>query len=114
MNTTTDSRASLQRAFRSFEEAAHHLEQRHVALRAKVERLERQLLDSNRRLEAVLDALDGGVAVVSHDGRLLRTNRAFDRLRLVGDEGELQHPAITRLVDSDAWQGGTARARLRS
>ena len=58
MRTTVESR-SLERAFRRFERAAHDLEQHHSDLREKVERLEGQLVDAHRRLEAIAGRLTG-------------------------------------------------------
>lgn len=100
----------LERAFRSFEHAARALEDRHAALQQKVERLERELLDSNRRLEAVLDGLASGAAVVSPEGRLHRTNRAFDRCGLA-DEQRLDHEEILGLVRGN---GGNARLTVET
>ncbi len=100
----------LERAFRSFERAARALEDRHAALQQKVERLERELLDSNRRLATVLDTLASGVAVVSPEGRLRRTNGAFERCGL-GDEGHLDHEEILRLVRG---KGGSARLTVET
>jgi len=96
----------LDRAFQRFTGAASALEERQAALALRVDALGRELIDSHRRLEAVLDAVDGGVAVVSSAGELLRTNRAFDRLRL-GARGGPLHPALARAI-------GRGRRRPRS
>ncbi len=107
----TGSETLLTEAFQRFEQAAHTLERRHGSLKTRVEQLERQLLDAHRSLEAVLDALDTGVAVVSPEGTLLRTNDAFDRLRL-GEEGSIvRSPILAALLDSDPRQARTARLR---
>jgi signal transduction histidine kinase len=99
----------LAEAFRSFERAAVSLEERHRTLRARADRLEGELLDANRRLEAVLDALDSGVAVASAGGVLLRTNRALTRLGLGSAGGTLQDPELRRLASLPPGQGGTVR-----
>ena len=97
------SRDLLARAFEGFERAAANLEQGHSVLRREVTRLERELLDAHRRLEAVLDALDTGVAVLSGNG-VLRANRAFEGMGVGCDrEGLTDVLALAR--------GGTARIR---
>ena len=106
-----DDEALLTRAFNGFQNAATTLERRHGALSLEVDRLRRQLLDANRRLEAVLDALETGVAVLSADGRTLRANRAFDRLELdrQGVDGELNG-----LLRGEVRGGRTTRRRCRT
>lgn len=101
MSQQVETRDLLARAFRGFQQAAVHLEQGHSALRQEVARLERELLDTNRRLEAVLDALDTGVAVLSAEGDVLRSNRAFEEMEIDGRE-------LAPLG------GGTARIRRRT
>ncbi len=93
---------TLEEAFRGFERAAQHLEKQHGMLQTRVEGLERELLDSNRRLEVVLDSLDTGIAVVAGDGKLVLTNGAFDRLGLADSE-------LSRFLDSGSDVGGTSR-----
>ncbi len=83
MSTQTLSRESLlHEAFARFERAAVHLREEHERLRRRVARLEARLVGAHRRLRAVLDALDTGVAVVAADGTIAETNPAFDRLGL--------------------------------
>lgn len=100
---------ALREAFLRFESAASNLEDRHEALLAKAERLERELVDSNRRLEAVLDALGSGVAVVSRHGDLLRANEAFRRLGFAGPVGDLRETELGDLLLSADGTGGAAR-----
>jgi signal transduction histidine kinase len=100
---------ALHEAFLRFESAASNLEERHAALLVKAERLERELVDSNRRLEAVLDALGSGVAVVSRHGDLIRTNEAFRRLGFTGSGGDLRETALGDLLLSADGTGGAAR-----
>jgi signal transduction histidine kinase len=87
----------LSDAFDKFERVATRLEQKH-------ETLERQLLDAHRRLEAVLDALAEGVAVVGRDGVAIRVNPAFDRLGL-----SLADPEVRALLSSES--SGTLRVK---
>ncbi len=111
MSAQAGSDALLARAFRRFERAATSLEERHRALRAKADQLERQLLDAHRRLEAVLDALDGGIAVLSSDGTVVRTNRALARLGWIDGDGELKKPVLAAFAAGAPDHGGTARIR---
>ncbi len=103
----------LVQAFHRFEHAAASLEERHADLRARAERLERQLLAAHRRLETVLDAMDGGVAVVASDGALLRTNRAFERMGL-GTTGERLADDDLKWLGASSTAGGAARLRRDS
>jgi signal transduction histidine kinase len=102
---------SLERAFERFEQAALSLEEHHTALQAKADRLEQQLLDANRRLEAVLDALDAGVAVVTRDGRLARTNCSFDAMGLLDSDGRPVHPALSGMLEAPS--GGASAASFK-
>lgn len=98
---------SLERAFASFEYAADRLTRVQSDLRARVERLEGDLLAANQELEAVIDAVEDGIAVVAPGGTPLRANRAFvDRGLLAG--GEID-PVLAPLARS----GGAARVRHR-
>ena len=99
----------LAEAFVRFQEAAASLQVRHAALLTRVDRLERELGSAHRRLEAVLDAMDGGVAVLAPDGTILRANRAFTATGLgrtggVLDDARLTEPAGERLT-IDAAEG---------
>lgn len=97
MSSRSDSgRDLLITAFDRFQGAASTLEQHHETLRAKAERLERSLLDAHRRLEAVLDALTTGVAVVSAEGETLRANRAFESMGLASVH---EDPDLGRLAE---------------
>jgi signal transduction histidine kinase len=99
----------LAHAFRRFERAATSLVDGHAALQTEVERLDRQLLDAHRRLETVLDAVDSGVAVVSADGIVIRSNRTFQLMEL-GSPGErLRDDVLRDLADEDPERGGTIR-----
>ncbi len=114
MSTPASSHDLLARAFRSFERAATALEERHAALEIKAGHLERQLAGAHRRLEAVLDATAGGVAVLDARGVLVRTNRAFDEMGL-GEAGRrLDEPVIECLARAGPSHGGTARLRRKT
>jgi signal transduction histidine kinase len=101
-STTGD---KLTRAFDGFRRAAATLEERQEALQREAERLRSELLDAHRRLEAVLDALETGVAVLSADAGVLRANRAYRcmGLDLKGDA------ALVPLLRRDAGRAGTTR-----
>lgn len=91
----------LEHAFRRFERAARDLRDGQESLRQRARRLESELLNANRRLEAVLDAVDSGVAVVARDGSILRTNRAFDALAPASTAGEPSQLARELCVGHD-------------
>jgi signal transduction histidine kinase len=100
--STAGTSGTLERAFHKFEKAASALERQQSALQCDVERLQRELLSANRRLAGVLDAVDGGVAVVARDGSLVRTNRAFESMGLDGTD-------LGRLLEGE---GGSRAVRL--
>jgi signal transduction histidine kinase len=91
-------------AFESFERAASWLQKRHGSLRSEVERLERELGDAHRRLETVIDVLETGVAVLSPEGYVLRSNRALAEM---GFEETGLH--LSKLAEQAA--AGSARLR---
>ncbi len=99
-------RALLISAFDRFQGAANTLEHQHETLRAEVDRLERSLLVANQRLEAVLDALTTGVAVVSPEGETLRANKAFERM---GFDTVHADPELRRLTENGGSRMKTAR-----
>lgn len=88
----------LQRAFRSFDRAAGTVEEAYRALRARVERLDLELAETNEalqanlrereemrtHLEAVLESLTTGVIVTDGAGTILRCNGAAERLLATG------------------------------
>jgi signal transduction histidine kinase len=101
----------LVRAFERFETACASLASRHDRLAEKVADLERRLARANRSLEAVLDSLEEAVAVLGPDGRILRANRAFVRMKLGAVGGFLEDSVLKELVGGST--GGRATARLR-
>jgi signal transduction histidine kinase len=111
---TGDGRSAslLHDAFGKFERVAKRLEKRHDELRHKVEGLERQLVDAHRRLEAVLDALEEGVAVIGPGGVPMRTNPAFEKLGLGTAGAPLTDPDVVALLGGGA--SGTVRVRRPS
>ncbi len=100
----------LARAFERFEAACAGLAQRHDHLSARVADLERRLARAHRSIEAVLDSLEEGVAVVGPEGTLLRVNRSFARLGLGVAGGPIADPVLSDLVRGRA--DGRAAARL--
>jgi signal transduction histidine kinase len=92
----------LSDAFDRFERVAKRLEEKH-------ESLERQLVDAHRRLEAVLDALAEGVAVIGSDGVAIRVNPAFERMGLGSAGVALSDPDLLSLVSERS--PGTVRVK---
>lgn len=96
ISTTTnpEEQALLQAAFRSFDEAAHTLQQSYSALTARVEEMDAELAQSNdalrrqlidneamrMRLDGILESLSTGVVVVDESGVVTRSNRAAEQL----------------------------------
>lgn len=94
VTTNPDERALLQAAFRSFDEAAHTLQQSYGALTARVEEMDAELAQSNNalrrqladneamrvRLDGILESLSTGVVVVDACGIITRSNRAAEHL----------------------------------
>lgn len=100
--------STLQHAFRRFEDAALSLQKTHATLQNRVDQLERQLMDAHRQLEAVVDAIDSGVAVVGASGELLRTNAAFRGMALERD-GRLDPERARGLLDTGPDRSGSMR-----
>jgi two-component system, sensor histidine kinase FlrB len=111
MTTNPDERALLQAAFRSFDEAAHTLQQSYGALTARVEEMDAELAQSNAalrrqlvdneamrvRLDGILESLSTGVVVVNECGIITRSNRAAEQL-LGASDVELQHRGIPEVL----------------
>jgi nitrogen fixation/metabolism regulation signal transduction histidine kinase len=89
----------LEMAFLRFQKAVTGLEGRHSDMRRDVARLERDLTDARRQIEAILDAVDAGLAVVTPDGRVRETNRVFRRLERVGPSGHVCSPTLGQLIE---------------
>lgn len=98
------------RAFERFEAACAGLAERHDRLRSKVADLERRLARAHRSIEAVLDSLEEGVAVIGPEGTLLRVNRSFAQLGLGVAGGPIADPVLFDLVRGS--RDGRATARL--
>lgn len=109
MNTAPEG-IRLESAFRTFQRAANSLEAQHAALSARIARLETSLVDANRRLSAVLDAAEGGLALLDPDGRIRVANPAFERLGL-GGEGDGLGDAALRAVGREP-AGRAVRLRV--
>ena len=121
MTTNPDDRALLQAAFRSFDEAAHTLQQSYSALTARVEEMDAELAQSNDalrrqladneamrvRLDGILESLSTGVVVVDECGIITRSNRAAEHL-LGASDVELRH---RRIPDVLAHRGLTVSDR---
>ncbi len=109
--TNTDERALLQAAFRSFDEAAHTLQQSYSALTARVEEMDAELAQSNDalrrqlvdneamrvRLDGILESLSTGVVVVDECGVITRSNRAAEQL-LGASDVELRSHCIPEVL----------------
>ncbi|WHZ25307.1 MAG: Two-component system sensor histidine kinase [Nitrospira sp.] len=99
-----EERELLQAAFRSFDEAAHTLQQSYGALTARVEQMDLELARSNEalrrqlgdneamrvHLDGILESLSTGVLVVDDCETISRSNRAAERL-LGATDAELQN-----------------------
>ena len=84
-----EERDLLHAAFRSFDEAAHTLQQSYCALTARVEQMDLELARSNEalrrqlcdneamrvHLDGILESLSTGVLVVDDGGTISRSNR---------------------------------------
>jgi two-component system sensor histidine kinase FlrB len=94
----------LHAAFRSFDEAAHTLQQSYSALTARVEQMDLELAQSNEalrrqlcdneamrvHLDGILESLSTGVLVVDDCGTISRSNRAAEAL-LGATDAELRN-----------------------
>ncbi len=107
MGATTrhpEERELLQAAFKSFDEAAHTLQQSYSALTARVEQMDVELAQSNEalrrqlghneamrvHLDGILESLSTGVLVTDDCGTISRSNRAAETL-LGATDAELQN-----------------------
>ena len=111
MATNPDERVLLQAAFRSFDEAAHTLQQSYSALTARVEEMDAELAQSNDalrrqlaeneamrvRLDGILESLSTGVVVVDECGIINRSNRAAEHL-LQANDAELRDRRILEIL----------------
>jgi two-component system, sensor histidine kinase FlrB len=111
MTTNPEEQALLQAAFRSFDEAAHTLQQSYSALTARVEEMDAELAQSNDalrrqlvdneamrvRLDGILESLSTGVVVVDECGIITRSNRAAERL-LGASDVELRSRCIPEVL----------------
>lgn len=109
--TNPEERALLEAAFRSFDEAAHTLQQSYSALTARVEEMDAELGQSNDalrrqladneamrvRLDGILESLSTGVVVLDACGIITRSNRAAEHL-LGASEVELQGRCIPEVL----------------
>lgn len=109
MTAQAPSASQLHDAFDKFERVAKRLEKKHDQLRSKADGLERQLLDANRRLEAVLDALAEGVAVIGASGVAIRVNPAFERMGLGSAGASVTDPDLLSLLSGPS--SGTLRLK---
>ncbi len=99
-----EERDLLHAAFRSFDEAAHTLQQSYNALTARVEQMDLELAQSNEalrrqlcdneamrvRLDGILESLSTGVVVVDDGETISRSNRAAEAL-LGATDAELRN-----------------------
>lgn len=99
-----EERELLQAAFKSFDEAAHTLQQSYSALTARVEQMDVELAQSNEalrrqlghneamrvHLDGILESLSTGVLVMDDCGTISRSNRAAETL-LGATDAELRN-----------------------
>ena len=112
-----EERELLQAAFRSFDEAAHTLQQSYGALTARVEQMDLELARSNEalrrqlgdneamrvHLDGILESLSTGVLVVDDCETISRSNRAAETL-LGATDVELRNRRVTDVL-ADAGLG---------
>ncbi|BFU90932.1 MAG: sensor histidine kinase [Nitrospira sp.] len=106
-----EERELLQAAFRSFDEAAHTLQQSYSALTARVEQMDLELAQSNEalrrqlgdneamrvHLDGILESLSTGVLVVDACETISRSNRAAETL-LGATDAELRNRRATDVL----------------
>ncbi|MGE3976614.1 MAG: PAS domain-containing protein, partial [Nitrospira sp.] len=106
-----EERELLQAAFRSFDEAAHTLQQSYGALTARVEQMDLELAQSNEalrrqlgdneamrvHLDGILESLSTGVLVVDACETISRSNRAAETL-LGATDAELRNRRSTDVL----------------
>jgi len=112
-----EERELLHAAFRSFDEAAHTLQQSYSALTARVEQMDLELAKSNEalrrqlgdneamrvHLDGILESLSTGVLVVDDGETISRSNRAAETL-LGATDVELRNRRVTDVL-ADAGLG---------
>ncbi len=106
-----EERELLQAAFRSFDEAAHTLQQSYSALTTRVEQMDLELAQSNEalrrqlcnneamrvHLDGILESLSMGVLVVDDCEMITRSNRAVEALLGVTDD-ELRNRRASEIL----------------
>lgn len=106
--TNPEERELLHAAFRSFDEAAHTLQQSYGALTARVEQMDAELAHTNEalrrqlrdneamrvRLDGILESLSTGVLVVDERQAISRSNRAAEKLLGMDDEDLRNRQAV--------------------
>lgn len=107
-----EERDLLHAAFRSFDEAAHTLQQSYCALTARVEQMDLELARSNEalrrqlcdneamrvHLDGILESLSTGVLVVDDGGTISRSNRAAEAL-LGATDAELRNRRASDVLE---------------
>ncbi|THJ17567.1 MAG: PAS domain-containing protein [Nitrospira sp. CG24B] len=107
MTRHPEERELLQAAFRSFDEAAHTLQQSYSALTTRVEQMDLELAQSNEalrrqlceneamrvHLDGILESLSMGVLVMDDCEMITRSNRAAEALLGVTDDELRNHRA---------------------
>ncbi len=106
-----EERELLQAAFRSFDDAAHTLQQSYSALTTRVEQMDLELAQSNEalrrqlceneamraHLDGILESLSTGVLVMDDCGTISRSNRAAEAL-LGATDAELRNRRATDVL----------------
>ncbi|MGE0645765.1 MAG: nitrogen regulation protein NR(II) [Nitrospira sp.] len=111
MSGQPEERALLQAAFRSFDEAAHTLQQSYNALTARVEQMDGELASSNEalrrqlseneamrvHLHGILESLSTGVLVVDDHEVITRSNHAAS-IMLNATDAELRDRVVSEVL----------------
>lgn len=113
MTRQPEERELLHAAFKSFDEAAHTLQQSYSALTTRVEQMDLELAQSNEalrrqlgdneamrvHLDGILESLSTGILVTDDSGTITRSNRAAKAL-LTATDDELRNYRVSDILAS--------------